>query len=569
MDSASDRAAVVSGGAGRHIRKRGNSRAIRDGAVAFSLAALCFFTNWVYFTGPAQYYRSGPISRALVAANLLNTAALGFAFWAGIVIVRRVRRPFVTVLAQWIFLGVLLVPVNAIRKHFLGQTVSTAGSLEVGLLEAAFAGAFFIAIVRWREDCVRAGKAAALILVPFAGLSTLQQVSMLATLHAHGDAPARSQPLDGALAQTPAARVVWVVFDEMDEELSFANRPAGLRLPELDRLRSESLFAASARPPAGITQMSMPALLSGDFISAIGYPSDAELSIRLARTGETMLWRRHPNVFDAARKRGIDAGVAGWYLPYCREFGSRLSACAWEQEENLQSLTVVESIPVLIRKALDEIPVARSLPVPGADRIQKEQAINTFMRFRETALNFATDRRLGFVLLHWPIPHPPGIYNRTAGAFDAGPLSDYIDNLALTDREVGELRRALERAGLWDGTTLLVTADHPWRPYIWRHTFGWTGEESALAGGPRVFVPFLLKLAGRSEAVRYSREFNTIVTGELLLAVLDGKIGTAQEASRWLDKNSPADRSLTVGASRSEQRPTTPDPASSSRSSSR
>lgn len=537
MDSLPHRAAAVFGSPEGRVRARGRPPAIRDAAISFSLATLCFFTNWVYITGPAQYYRSGPVSRALVAANLLNTAALAAVFQAGVAAVRRARRPLVTVLAQWIFLGLLLVPVNAVRKHFLGQTVSTAGSLEVGLLEGSFALAFVLAAVRWRAACVRAGKAATLILLPFAGLATFEQIAILTTVHAHGDAPARSAPLEARRARMPAARVVWVVFDEMDEELAFAHRPPGLRLPELDRLRAESLVAASARPPAGVTQMSMPALLSGDFVSAIGYPSDRELSIRLARSGRTVLWRLHPNIFGAVRQRGIDAGVSGWYLPYCREFGSLLSACSWEPPQNFQGLTVAQSIPVLIRKAVDEIPVARSLPVPGADPVEKEQLIKTYLRMRESALELAADTRLGFVLLHWPVPHPPGIYNRATGAFDAGPRSNYIDNLALADRAAGELRRAIEAAGLWDRTTLLITADHPWRPYIWRHTFAWTSEETSLARGPRAFVPFLLKMAGQAEAVRYGREFNTIVTGKLILDVLDGRVRTAREASRWLDEH--------------------------------
>ena len=57
----------------------------------------------------------------------------------------------------------------------------------------------------------------------------------------------------------------------------------------------------------------------------------------------------------------------------------------------------------------------------------------------------------------------------------------YDGNLAYVDREVGELRRALEEAGIWDDTVFILTADHG--EELWEH--GWIGhnvhvyEESA------------------------------------------------------------------------------------------
>jgi hypothetical protein len=76
---------------------------------------------------------------------------------------------------------------------------------------------------------------------------------------------------------------------------------------------------------------------------------------------------------------------------------------------------VAEGIPVLLRKALDEIPVVLSLPVPYASHIEKDQLRATYLRMLPRAMRLAADSRLGLVLLHWPIPHPPGMYNRMAG----------------------------------------------------------------------------------------------------------------------------------------------------------
>src|SRR5262249_24445733 len=57
-------------------------------------------------------------------------------------------------------------------------------------------------------------------------------------------------------------RVVWLVFEELDQRITFEARPAGLELPELDRLRRESLYADTARPPAAPGELTIPALIT-------------------------------------------------------------------------------------------------------------------------------------------------------------------------------------------------------------------------------------------------------------------------------------------------------------------
>ena len=46
---------------------------------------------------------------------------------------------------------------------------------------------------------------------------------------------ALAPPLRGDTSQP---RVVWLIFDELDERVAFAARPANLSLPEFDRLRA-------------------------------------------------------------------------------------------------------------------------------------------------------------------------------------------------------------------------------------------------------------------------------------------------------------------------------------------
>ena len=49
------------------------------------------------------------------------------------------------------------------------------------------------------------------------------------------------------------------------------------------------------------------------------------------------------------------------------------------------------------------------------------------------------------------------------------------------------------------------------------------------------FVPFFLKLPGEQKGVAYTREMNNVVSGDLLLDILHGKISKTEDAVAWLD----------------------------------
>jgi membrane-anchored protein YejM (alkaline phosphatase superfamily) len=148
------------------------------------------------------------------------------------------------------------------------------------------------------------------------------------------------------------------------------------------------------------------------------------------------------------------------------------------------------------------------------------------------------------LFVHFPTPHPFPIYNRRERNFNLrGPL-DYFDNVALVDRTLGELRRAVERAGLWDQTAVLITADHGLRPGAWIGHLGWTRELDRLTGHESpVRVPFILKLPGQAPpAVQQppaviDTSFSNVLAGDLGLAVLSGAVSTPAQAAAWLNQH--------------------------------
>ena len=317
-------------------------------------------------------------------------------------------------------------------------------------------------------------------------------------------------------------RVVWLLFDGLDQRLSFDDRPGGITLPELARLRSSAIYATNAIPPSTETRLSIPSLLTGRFVSATDLEEDP-FRITFQDCGTASPMDQEETLFSKARQRGIATAVAGWYLPYCRTFGKDLTECAWEPfygssiEENG---TVDQLIPLQLRTILP------------SERHRKH--LEAYWAILEKARRFTVDSRFGLVYVHWPIPHGPGIYDRRKRQFTVVTwqrLEDwYLDNLTLADQTIGEIRRAMEKTGVWDNTTVLITSDHSW---TLSKTFD--GKEDSR-------VPFLLKLPGQTTPVTYEARFNTILIHDLLLEILSGRLSSTSEIVPWLDRDRSAAR---------------------------
>ena len=102
----------------------------------------------------------------------------------------------------------------------------------------------------------------------------------------------------------------------------------------------------------------------------------------------------------------------------------------------------------------------------------------------------------------------------------------------------------MEEKGVWDSTVVLVTSDHWWRTNYWKEHVAWTEEDQANSGATLDRrIPFILKMTRAKEGISYEPPFNTVLTHDLLLAVLRGEVSDAREAATWLDRNRSIARS--------------------------
>jgi hypothetical protein len=367
-----------------------------------------------------------------------------------------------------------------------------------------------------------------------------------------------------------------VIFDEWDQRLTFDDRPADLMLPEIDRFRNESFVALHAYPPRANTLESIPSLITGRVVALaepVG-PGDLRLTFGgrdgdfrdwdgngsagsgsagsgsvgsgLAgsdldrsdldrrdsdRGKQAVSWRDTPNVFDAARASGRNTALVGVYHPYCRVLAASLTSCWWAEMPRPVNSTG-DTFGAAMRGQTRSLLETWRLSALGRSLSTARKA-REFPKALERAKAAAADPAYGFVLIHLLTPHFPHAYDRHTNAFTLGnaPLRGYYDSLALTDRAWGELRRAIEAAGLWDTTTVLLSSDHPMK------------HSALLDGKSDARVPFLLKLpeqaeaASRAQPFSHAQPFNTVVSGELLLEILEGRIAGPRQLSRWLGRH--------------------------------
>ena len=482
----------------------------RDLLVCLSLANVSLMEVWRRLIFANQFLLPRWSWRDLLACGIalaLITAILSAFVWLGrSTPLRRIA------LHRWIFLLPLVVFLNLFRNQFPNATSQTLHDPNFFTYLALLVIVVVSLLVRFRRWIGSAAEIAALCLLPFLPVMILQ-----ASWRVEREPPGRQ--LAGRIhASSPAPiRFVWIIYDEADwRYLDPLTRPPGLQLPELDRMMSESVWADNAIQSGIQTASAIPSLMYGQPVEVGLFHGTGRL-ITAEDPPKVLDWLKESNVFSWARSQGFDETIVGWYLPYCRVFASELSDCYWEPID-----TRVRGFEPSLKTSL--LSVLRSL-WPLEDR---QRHLLRYRRLLRESIEDATDPTLSLVMLHLPLPHEPVIYDRYSGKLTIFNFRKdwYIDNLALGDRMLADIRRAMEQAGLWDRTNVLVTSDHALRWYT-----DWNEGSS-----PR--IPYIVKLAGQKRGLEYHNRFHTLLTRDLIQACLLGQLRTSDDLVAWLDQRS-------------------------------
>ena len=345
-------------------------------------------------------------------------------------------------------------------------------------------------------------------------------------------------------------RILWIVFDELSYQQAFEHRFPDLKLPAFDSLASTSTVFTQAQPFDIYTQNVLPGLLSGKRFDQTRTHA-LELSLHNQATGKWQRFDQQDTVFQDALRAGYRTAVVGWYNPYCRIVPAVLDSCYWANRSPTNYMKPSNSLLANILAPMKLYAWSMLGPTPGPvffyfmhhlhisfqKVVTRQSQIDDYNDLDTHAQNLLRDQSFNFILLHLPVPHPPGIYDRRANTFTTSDVS-YMNNLALADKCLAGIRKTLEQTGQWDSSTIVVMGDHSWRTkQIWRSMLltYWTPEDELASNGgqydPR--PAYLVKLPNQTSAARIDTPFQTVNTRKLFDALMAHQINTPTDLVTW------------------------------------
>jgi hypothetical protein len=427
------------------------------------------------------YHHPHPISSiplAMLAMTLLVWLVGSMAFLAIEHLPERWRN-LASIALVLLFIGLLIR-----LLMFLRQT-SFKSEVAVGVLCCLLAVVpivLLISLRAWRGFFARCAVAIGLVYC-IAGFGMLVLLPRLA-IYGFRSEPREQTSFnrDGLSAQHANSRIVWILMDELSYDQTFDRRQPDVSLPNFDAFARQSVSFSDMQPSGGRTEVVVPGLLLGEPIRELQTPLRGRVSFRAVSGGAWQPLDQQSTIFAEAWKLGWNPGVAGWYNPYCRLFPDVLARCWWKFSDNPPAVevplsydkSVTENMLALMPIRTDVEYIFRRKPDTSTHR----QDYVDVMKHAEDLLR---DQRIRFVFLHLPVPHPPGIFDRTTHQISSH--GSYLDNLVLADDTLGALMKIVGSTENGRQTTVIVSSDHSWRTQLWKPEPDWSEEEERVTNG--------------------------------------------------------------------------------------
>jgi hypothetical protein len=380
---------------------------------------------------------------------------------------------------------------------------------------------------RWYTVSVR-GFRFFLLILGFCIFWILPKLVWLGFAHQPHDSMAFSKPV--ASQSEPHRRVVWLLFDEMSYDQLFDHRWPGLEMPNFDRLRGQSVNFSQVEPDGFFTTIVVPSLMLGQPVLDARSSTAGYLYFRSSADDPWQRFDPNVTVFADAKRMGWTTGAVAWSLPECRLIPEQLDTC-WMQlfpygDHLSDHKSTIGNVIAPVRAVY-----ARLVKRPLDDTQSPAEAIGSLVG---AAQSLATNENIDFAFIHLPLPHPRGTYHRATGQISFG--GSYIDNLALSDKILGELEATLAKTPSFSMTTLIVSSDHSWRVPIWRNKRGWTREDEMASHGKFDPRPVLIVHVPRETAPeQIDRPFPILKEHELIELILHGSV-KATDLENWAQK---------------------------------
>jgi Sulfatase len=483
------------------------------------------------------YHNSGPVA-SVFEATALNLGILWLFLTA---LLLRAQRPGRFHVAVW--LGIILMSpwILLVQGPLVG-----AWNFSHWLRSSMFAGlglCWIATLVFWRESFLPVFGRLKHLTAALLGCTALLSVVFLSQLM-WNFGQARASNLPRPMHQRKAEilntrfhtkpRIIWIVLDELSYQQVYERRFPGLKLPAFDRLARQSTIFTHVVPAGFYTEKILPSLISGLPIDQIRSSADgSQLFVHDPTVDRWKIFESRQTIFQDALDNGYSTAVAGWYNPYCRILATVLDRCFWTSRAPLAGGMSADA-PILSNLAAPWLRM--SFPANAlfsahnnlsfTDKPANEPHVADYRDLLSDGDQYLSDPSIGFLLLHMPIPHPNGIYDRRIGAFTTRDTS-YIDNLALADAYLDHVSQILERQNEWDSSAIVVMGDHSWRMLLRRDKSpSWTAEDEAASHGGQFDdrPAYIIKLPGQQYPLPVGTSFAATKTRSLIRGMMKGTI---------------------------------------------
>ncbi len=423
-------------------------------------------------------------------------------------------------------LALVLAIVAAILSQF------PALNKETTVLRATLLWAGVLVVVgwlwrRWHDRLARGARAICLIMLPLVPILFLQILSWKPWDVRESGTSTAPPPANG----TGRPLVVVVIFDEWSWFRQAPDGAPAAAYPNFRKLAERSVMVREARSAGSATRYAIPRFIFEEYGEIVPGNGTAQWrdTTGLRPTVEV------PSIFDELHRLGYRSSVLGFYINYRSLVGADAPDRVWSLSYVYKRTTRLEEVGLMLMRNLQHWtdPLSQTVWPPLSTAVYSDSWVHLFRSMRGSALtSLITEPDNTFLLLHLPLPHAPFVFNADGsfrGRYKGVRLSEdtagYNRHLGYTDRVLGEIVQALDSAGRFDQSLLVVTSDHAWR----------REPDSALTRRPdaALRVPLLVKWPGQRTPIVSDSSFCAMGLWPVIEAAIAPPTPPAMSDSLW------------------------------------
>lgn len=331
-------------------------------------------------------------------------------------------------------------------------------------------------------------------------------------------------------------RVIVIFFDYWDYHYTFVRHPDFVKTPNIDKLTKISFNGHDVARASSKTFTAIPSVLSGHRIDYAKRIGGDRLLTQFAAEYYPRIWNEQTTMFSDARKAGYNVGVvATAFHPVCRIFPQYISRCVIDDHPfDYEYKSIFNRLDDVVTHTLWQVPPIRRILFKDRKTFHSHWGIHLKLSNINSLKNASTDPNISFIYSHLFIPHAPNIWNSIKKEYmyenEDDPLN-YFHSIVFLDKVIGELRRSLEKSGLWDKTALILTAD--------------TGNVGSQVGiGPRDYakwgydkknrVPLIIRLPKQTHRVDLDRRVSIQTLREVVQKIMSGKLTRPEQIAETM-----------------------------------